>query len=491
MKISHALLILIIGCFGCDQKSNESDVYYTPLAPSIVHLKISKGLTDTLYVDVMVQLNIPRKDSRSETLVITEPGDYFLNVKIDRATFGKLNLNGIYKIVLIPNDTTNILVSSSNSKTEVSFTGRVAKINKYYLEKSSSLGYTDIRMPINSFVTPESTFNSLKTNIDSITNQELSFFEKYTLEKELPQWFLNFEEAQIVYMAEFFKTSLPGTNEILGLFNDSLPIDYFSYLEGVKIENPDAILSSHYLWFPDSYFTRNLPIDSFQNHGGLSRISIIQSHELKQSKLELSGVVKDIYHRYNFSSIISHYSDSLAIDSVAREFELVDYYELVKVAGTKKENKLKGLNLNKGDTIPDFYTVNLLDSLVSVREYRNEILYLNFWATWCAPCIKNFPELNTLITQHHGDARIRIINICIGSKKENWMRVVERYDLRGTNLFAEGNWSSKLESYFNITGIPHYVIVNRDNVLYENFSDKAPMVQPKLDELLRNITMHK
>jgi thiol-disulfide isomerase/thioredoxin/uncharacterized lipoprotein NlpE involved in copper resistance len=486
MRIKVVVLALTIGCMGCSNKSEISELYCTPLATSIIHLNIAGSITDILYVEAWTTTNIPIGGSRSETLTITEPGDYFLNIEIDRATSCFLNLAERYNIIVFPNDTTHVQFNTTANGAEVNFTGHGANINKYYLEKKGALRYTDVRIPINTFITSDATYHSLIATIDSITNKEISFFEKYISDQELPSWFLNYERAEIEYMAEYFKTSLPHTNEILELFNDSLPLRFFSCLDSVDIENPDAVLSSHYLWFLDSYFTRDLPVDSFKNLGGLSRISLLQSHKLKQSELELSGLVKDIYHSYMFSSIVRYYSDSLAIDSLANEFELEDYKVLAKVAATKTKSNIKGLNLNKGDTIPNFYLVNPLDSLVSIREYQNEILYINFWATWCGPCIKNFPELNTLISQYKDDDRIKFINICIGSKKENWLSVTERHHLRGTNLFAEGNWNAKLESYFNIKGIPHYVIVNKNNVLHENFSDKAPVVQSKLDEILGN-----
>lgn len=486
MQIKVIVLALTIGCLGCSHKSEIAELYYTPLATGIIHLNIAGSIADTLYVEAWTATNIPRGGSRSETLIITKPGNYFLNIEIDRATSCFLNIEDSYNIVTFPNDTTHIQIISSNNDIEISFTGRGSHINNYYLEKKGALGYTDVRMPINTFITSKATYHSLIALIDSITNKEISFFEKYISDQELPSWFLNYERAEIQYMAEYFKTSLPHTNEILELFNDSLPLRYFSYLENVDIENSSAVLSSHYLWFLDSYFTRDLPVDSFKDLGGSSRISLLQSHKLKQSKLELSGLVKEVYHSYMFSSIITYYSDTLAIDSVAKEFELVDYKGLANAVATKTKSNIKGLNLNKGDTIPNFYVVNPLDSLVSIREFQNEILYLNFWATWCGPCIKNFPELNTLISQFQGDTRIRFINICISSKKGNWLRVIERHDLQGINFFAEGNWNSKLESYFNIKGIPHYVIVNKNNVLHENFSDKAPVVQSKLEEILSN-----
>ena len=88
-----------------------------------------------------------------------------------------------------------------------------------------------------------------------------------------------------------------------------------------------------------------------------------------------------------------------------------DYKELVRVAGTKFRNELQMLNLNRGDTIPDFILTNSLDSMTSIRAFKDHVLYLNFWATWCGSCVENIPELNKLITQYETNADVKFINI--------------------------------------------------------------------------------
>ncbi len=111
-------------------------------------------------------------------------------------------------------------------------------------------------------------------------------------------------------------------------------------------------------------------------------------------------------------------------------------------------------------------------------------MYINFWATWCGPCIANIPNLNKLIDHYAQDLRIRFVNICLDSEKEKWLISIQKHQLGGVNLYAENNWNAKLRSNFNIKGIPHYMIINPGNVMLENFSSSAPDVNNKLDAVL-------
>jgi thiol-disulfide isomerase/thioredoxin len=243
-------------------------------------------------------------------------------------------------------------------------------------------------------------------------------------------------------------------------------------------------LSSNYFNFLDNYFITDLPASEFDELKGFERINRIQTHVLNRSKVELTGQVKDLYLRSKFSSIVLFLSDTAAIDSMAKIYEVRDYGNLLQLAGTMKRSTVPPLDLQPGDTIPNFFVVNVNDSLESLRDYSNRTLYINLWATWCGPCIQNIPELNKMVDRYRDREDIAFLNICVDSERDNWMNLIDRYKLKGHNLFASGSWNEKLRSTFNMKGVPAYVLVDKNNVLYENHTDKAPSAANMIDAML-------
>ena len=57
----------------------------------------------------------------------------------------------------------------------------------------------------------------------------------------------------------------------------------------------------------------------------------------------------------------------------------------------------------KGDKIPDFTLTDINGKTHTASNYKGEIIILNFWASWCAPCIKEFPNLLAATEQHKDD----------------------------------------------------------------------------------------
>jgi thiol-disulfide isomerase/thioredoxin len=273
-------------------------------------------------------------------------------------------------------------------------------------------------------------------------------------------------------------------------FDDTVPSDYYDYLPEIQINNQNALFSSAYFSFLDAYFLRKLPVSKIKDLSGFSKINKMEAHKLDQSRYELSDRIKDLYQMSNFSLLIKYYSDSLAIDSLAKTFEVSNYSELARIKGIRSRNEMQSINLHRGDTIPDFTLTTTLDSLISIRDFSHQLLYINFWATWCGPCLQNIPELNKLIAQYQNDPRVAFVNVCLESEHPKWLATIEKEKIKGINLFAEGNWNSKLRAYFNITGIPHYVIVSKHNILSENATEKAPLVKEKIEEILSGGVMH-
>jgi thiol-disulfide isomerase/thioredoxin len=475
-------LFLIVGCIPAKEKHEYN---YTPFSSSVIHLSFPKDLSDTILVDATSFTNIPagRNETRKQSVV--RSGEYYLDIEVDRPAKSFLNLgNKQYNIFIFPGDTTHITITPNDDEFDLTFQGRAKELNQYYLEKKKTLGYTDIRFPLNKSLSSWSTYDSLKANADSLVSHELSFLRKYISSAELPSWFIDYENAEIIYAGAGYKTYLPGANQVQKYFSDSLPNNYYDFLDEVVVNNPKATLSSYYFWFLNDYFNKDLALTELKKLNGFEFASKYNANALALSKKTLSGHTRQLYHKHLFGNLIQYYSDSLEIDSLVAAFEVTDYKELANLANIRSRNEFQALNINKGDTIPDFFLVDQLDSLVSIRTFQNQVLYVNFWATWCGPCIANIPNLNKLIDQYAQNPRIQFVNICLDSEKPKWLISIDRHKLMGVNLYAENNWNAKLRSNFNIKGIPHYMIINPGNVMLENFSSSAPDVKAKLDAAL-------
>ena len=120
-------------------------------------------------------------------------------------------------------------------------------------------------------------------------------------------------------------------------------------------------------------------------------------------------------------------------------------------------------NLAIGSVLPEAGGQRIGGDQESLSQYRGRVLLLDFWATWCAPCIASLPEVTTL-QQLLGDRGFNVITISI----DETMELVEQFMDRRMDLpFV--NWyvgeGSQLYEDWAIQGVPTYVVVDRDGVV--------------------------
>jgi thiol-disulfide isomerase/thioredoxin len=472
---------------SCAQKGIERDYanQYSPFSQAVVKLTVTTDPQDTLYVEVTAITNIPRGRSESDEITITHAGEYYLQLAVDRINQSSIIINdSAFNIITAPHDTTLLyLEHSATGSFNLTFEGNYKAVNEYFFNKRNTLGYSDLRYPLNNWITSKSKYKQILDKTDSLAQVELDFLQSYVMHKTLPEWFIDYEQSEINYMAAGFKQTMVVYNKLFEVFKDSLPANYFDFLSGIIINNEKAILTSAYILFMDEYFMRDLSPDEYMELGGYERASKIYGHIHKNSQNQLSDKVSEVYHQYMFSSLSTLTSDSVKIDSMAHALDIKNSARYSHLFGQKDRDKKEFKNLQRGDEVIDFFVVDENDSLVSIRDFSDRIVYLNFWATWCGPCIKNIPELNQLIAEF-ANQDIVFLNICLNSEKDRWMKTLHKTKLKGVNVFAEGNWGKRLSEEFNIQSIPTYTLLEKGNRLYENHTHKAPQVRDKIIRLL-------
>lgn len=120
-------------------------------------------------------------------------------------------------------------------------------------------------------------------------------------------------------------------------------------------------------------------------------------------------------------------------------------------------------NLTVGSEIPEAGALRIGGHQEQLRQYRGSVLLLDFWATWCAPCIASLPDINRL-NQALGELGFKVITISVDETLglvEDFME--NRADLPFINWYVGPE--SKLYDDWSIQGLPTYIVVDRDGTV--------------------------
>lgn len=117
-----------------------------------------------------------------------------------------------------------------------------------------------------------------------------------------------------------------------------------------------------------------------------------------------------------------------------------------------------------GTPFPD--GINLYDlkgNKVDFAKYRGKYVYVDMWASWCVPCIKEIPYLKTLEKELQND-NVCFLSLSIDTNEAAWKKKVADLGLEGELVVNKDN---KLCEALNVTGIPFFLIYDKEGKLYK------------------------
>ena len=120
-----------------------------------------------------------------------------------------------------------------------------------------------------------------------------------------------------------------------------------------------------------------------------------------------------------------------------------------------------------GKPAPDFTLPTLTDESVKLAELKDKVVVLDFWATWCGPCMVSLPHLNTMHEKFVADeTKATVIAINVGEQKDHVAKVVA--EKKWTMTVGLDTDSAVLESY-GVTGLPTTIVIDQAGIVRNVF----------------------
>lgn len=121
-----------------------------------------------------------------------------------------------------------------------------------------------------------------------------------------------------------------------------------------------------------------------------------------------------------------------------------------------------GVPLEVGDKYPDFSGKLLNGETFKLSDYEGKVMLINFWATWCGPCVGEMPAFPRLVEKYGDDLILVAVNVAQDAETVQAFADENGYDF---NIVLDPDYS--ISDLYPTDGIPYTVIVDREGNISE------------------------
>ena len=134
-----------------------------------------------------------------------------------------------------------------------------------------------------------------------------------------------------------------------------------------------------------------------------------------------------------------------------------------------------GQGLEAGKPVPDFHLAALSGSRSDLASLRGRVVLLNFWATWCPPCVAEMPSLDRL-SRALGPEGLTVVGLSVDADEAALKGFVARHGLGFTILRDPGAHTA---AAYRVTGYPQTFLIARDGTLVKTVLGPAEWDTPE------------
>ena len=256
-----------------------------------------------------------------------------------------------------------------------------------------------------------------------------------------------------------------------------LPDNYFDPILGMNTDDDEI--------FRYSRAYRNLILENFRLS---SKIALS-----KDTSLTIIDFVKNKISDLKSADIREQIA-SMLIREIKEENENIDddYDKIMTLlASDRMKEKLtlrykSAMFTTAGTASVDFNYENFDGGSISLEDLRGKLLYIDVWATWCGPCIKEMPALKELVKEY-ANKDIEFVSISIDSKNdyEKWRKMVPEKNVGGIQLYDAEGLNSDFMKAFSVSLIPRFMMIDSEGKI---ITAKAP--RPSSEDVRNFIDSH-
>jgi len=317
-------------------------------------------------------------------------------------------------------------------------------------------------------------------------SKTLTFHSEYTLSKNTSEEFNRITK----YLLDVFyydNLTYPIYKRKLRKFD--LPGKYFADLDTSIFKQPELLCYRDYV----------LLMDQFNQYYFSYTWGSVGASDTVKAKARISSLKENFPKEISAALLLKTYGDFVNNGSLSLTNIIVDlrsYLLAVYNTDTGRLNQIEELyhrfNILGRKLPARVLSLNLINvdgqniSFGEMLAQTKKAVYVDFWASWCAPCKEEMPVSDSLYRKLGPERKIEFLYISLDTSEKKWRISMNSVNVSGRHFLMPDNFKSSLVSYLKFNTIPRYLIIDQEGVLI-NYDAPRPSESSKLLEIFKTL----
>jgi thiol-disulfide isomerase/thioredoxin len=139
-----------------------------------------------------------------------------------------------------------------------------------------------------------------------------------------------------------------------------------------------------------------------------------------------------------------------------------------------------------GTEAPAIEATALDGSKVSLKGLANKVVLVDFWATWCPPCLEDLPNIHRLVKEMEGKPfAVVAVSLDRPGKGDDLKKFVAKSKMTWPQIYDEKGWGSPIVKAYGVTALPGSVVIGADGKVVRLGLHGAHLKDVVADELAK------
>lgn len=196
-------------------------------------------------------------------------------------------------------------------------------------------------------------------------------------------------------------------------------------------------------------------------------------------KNHIPSGISDMLMAYNWSKYTDEQKAELMALFAEKGPEMPNYKKFVAQKKAEESTVI-------GSQYTDIVMQTPEGKTIKVSDYvsKNKYTLIDFWASWCGPCLREMPNVVKAYTNYH-DKGLEIVGVSLDNKKDAWVNAIKKQNMPWPHMSDLKGWECAGAAAYNVKAIPANVLISQDGkIIAKDLREEA--LQEKLAELLKD-----